>query len=260
MSLAIGIAAFLLEGLVFQLLQEPELLSNMGYLGKYVAELFRGSTVLMSTVLSLVLVFLPLFFPARFKDSSAVPASYVWIAAVLCLLFSGYSVWRRDRIALEINSEAAPHMDIRVHNAVPHSRTGDTATDVFFYVELVLEGPSRVSISNFSLAISDQGQSATNIAIDDIPEWQWIRGGNFRDLVDCMPLPNDLPTRGHPVRGWVHFKLPTLSDMLIRVSLFTLNVNCEHGTCYRGIDGAHLSPDEQVKGMMWKRPKTYENT
>jgi len=73
----------------------------MGYIGKYFTELFRGWTVAMSTVASLIFLFLPLLFPNTFKDSSAVPASYIWVMAALCFCVSGYQVWRREHRLVE---------------------------------------------------------------------------------------------------------------------------------------------------------------
>ena len=138
---------------------------------------------------------------------------------------------------------------------VPYSRDGATPTDLFLYVELVLGEPSHVLIENFSLDISDQGQSLTTIAMSDVQEWQWVRKGSFKDgVVDCEPIAKNLRKRGDPVRGWIHFQMPSLSDAIVKRSLLTLQVNCEHGTCYYVIDGARMQVDPEVKGHMWKRP------
>jgi hypothetical protein len=100
MSLTVAIAALVVEGLIFQILQEPETFARMGYIGKYFTELFRGWAVVMSTA-SVVLLFLPLVFPNQFKDSSAVPARYIWILAAFCFFATGYQVWRRERTLVE---------------------------------------------------------------------------------------------------------------------------------------------------------------
>jgi hypothetical protein len=91
-----GPLALFAEGAVFFTLQEPETVSKMGYIGKYFAGLFRGWAVAMSTAASLVLLFLPLLFPSTFEDSSAIPASYVWIAAAICFVAANFMFWKRD--------------------------------------------------------------------------------------------------------------------------------------------------------------------
>ena len=186
------------------------------------------------------------------------------VLAVIAGMVTCYRVWATeyDRAETEkAKNETAPHMDIRLHNSVPYSRNGETTTDLFFYLELVLGEPSQVSIQSFTLDFSDQGQSVTTVALEDVYEWQWIRGGNFRNgNVCCEPLVKELTRRGDPLRGWIHFPMPELSNDSLRRSLLTLNVNCIHGTCYSGIDPAFIQVDPDVKGHMWKKPKTYEAT
>jgi hypothetical protein len=101
-----GSLAFFVEGFVFFVLQESELLSAMGYFGKYCKELFHGWAVSVSTVLSILLVFLPPFLPAKYKDSSVV----IWIVSAICFFLSGYGVWRRERIALEQEKKKNSHV------------------------------------------------------------------------------------------------------------------------------------------------------
>jgi hypothetical protein len=55
----VGCVALFVEGEVFFILQEPETVSKMGYIGKYFAKLFKGWVALMSTS-SIFLVFIPL--------------------------------------------------------------------------------------------------------------------------------------------------------------------------------------------------------
>ena len=102
---AIGSLAFLLEGIIFFMLQEPEAVSRMGYIGKYITELFRGWAVFLSTVASLVFLFLPIFFPGTFKDSSNIPSSYSWGLSALCFLAANFIIWKREHV----KNEAEPH-------------------------------------------------------------------------------------------------------------------------------------------------------
>jgi hypothetical protein len=126
-------------------------------------------------------------------------------------------------------------------------------SDLFFYLELVLEQPSQVNIDNFSLSLSSQGQSVTITAIDDVHEWIWTKAYPTTTSIPADPLPKTLQKRGDPVRGWIHFPLPNISGPVLQTLSITLKVNCKHGTCYIGIDGSWTSPDAGIKGMMWNR-------
>ena len=79
----VGSVALFLEGMVFILLQESDWVSRMGHFGKYLTALFSGWVAWMSAA-TLILVFLPIVLPDKFKSSSAIPASYVWIGGALC--------------------------------------------------------------------------------------------------------------------------------------------------------------------------------
>jgi hypothetical protein len=182
------------------------------------------------------------------------------IPAPFLIIRSQYDAWKeiyRELIEEKAKNEAEPHMDIRVHNVVPYSHDGTTATDLFFYVELVLERPRQVSVENFSVSISDQGQSVASSAVEDVMDWQWIRRGTFADgIVDCEPLRKELSKRGDPVRGWIHFPMPKDTPEIIDSSSLTLNISCTFGTCYTGVDPRRsLQTDPETKGLVWKRPK-----
>ena len=98
-------------------LEEPENGSNRLY-RKVLTELFRGWAVAMSTVTSLVFLFLPLLFPNSFRDSSSVPASYVWVAAVVCFLAANFMVWRREREKVEAVENGKPNIKLMQPDAV----------------------------------------------------------------------------------------------------------------------------------------------
>jgi hypothetical protein len=238
----------------------------MAKIGKFFRAVMSDWLARMSGPLTVPFAMAALLLPyfvrfVRFADDFASTTARLLFAilAVIAAMLTCYRVWAKeyDRAEAEkAKNEAAPHMDIRPQNLVPYSRDGATISDLFFYVELVLGEPSHVLIENFSLDISDQGHSLTTIAMNDIQEWQWIRKGSFEDgVVDCEALAKDLPKRGDPVRGWIHFQLPSLSDAIMKRSILTLQVNCEHGTCYFRVDGTLIQLDPDVKGRMRKRPK-----
>jgi hypothetical protein len=60
-------------------------------------------------------LFLPLMLPSRFKDSSAVPASYVWMLAAISFLAANFMVWKRERRRTE---DAASRLR-EIENAKP---------------------------------------------------------------------------------------------------------------------------------------------
>jgi hypothetical protein len=95
MSLTVATAAFIVESLIFHMLQEPEMFARMGYIVKYLTELFKGWTAAMSAA-SLIFLFLPLFFP-----NFPVSARYIWTLSALCLFAAGYQVWRREHRLVE---------------------------------------------------------------------------------------------------------------------------------------------------------------
>jgi len=92
---AVGAAAIFAEGTVFFILQEPEVVSRMGSVGRYFVGLFSGWVALMSAS-SLILLFLPLLFPDRFRSPSAIPAWCIWLGAALCFLATNFMVWHRE--------------------------------------------------------------------------------------------------------------------------------------------------------------------
>ncbi|MGA7765841.1 MAG: hypothetical protein WCA27_06410 [Candidatus Sulfotelmatobacter sp.] len=219
-------------------------------------------------VLAVIAIFFVIASAAIGGDATLAAKMVKWsawltgIATVLLMFVAQYDAWRETDRELDrekAKNEAQPHMDIRMKNVVPFSHDGSTMTDMFLYVELVLEEPSQVAINSFTLDVSDQGQCIPLNATDDVREWQWIRGGNFKNgVVDVEPLIKELTQRGDPVRGWIHFPMPGLSKALLQGSVLTLKINCEHGTCYFGIDSARIKIDPSVKGLMWKRPKIHE--
>jgi hypothetical protein len=249
-----GIPVFFVEAIVSFALHEPDTVSRMGIVGKYFVELFKGWAILMST-LSLVFLFAPVLAPDKFKNSSVVTPTSVWILSAICFLAANFIVWKREHDRAETEkakNTVAPKMDIRWNNIVPYT-DGLTTTDLFVFLELVLEVPSEVSITTFSLDIFDRGQSTTITSSDDIAEWTWVRDGNLKNgITRCTPMVKTLTTRGDPVRGWLRFPITALPNSTLQQSQLTLKVNCEHGTCYFGIDPSATRPDPKVKGLMWK--------
>lgn len=178
------------------------------------------------------------------------------VLAVIAAMVTSYRVWAKeyDRAEAEkAKNETAPHMDIRWHNVIPHGALGSGVTDLFFYLELVLAEPSQLSIESFSLDIFDQGQSTAITDIDDLADWEWVRKeAGLPVRVHCEPITKNLTRRGDPVRGWIHFPIPNLSESVVQRLGLTINVNCKTGTCYTQLEAAYTRSDPDVKGVMRK--------
>jgi len=120
---------FLTEGIVFFVLQEPETVSKWGNIGKYISALFQGWTAAMSAA-SLVLLFLPLFAPGKFKNSSAI---LIWTLSALCFVAANYRVWRQEHD--RANTAQAKLIEIDSAKPLIKLRNPDA-----FYLELVEQG------------------------------------------------------------------------------------------------------------------------
>jgi hypothetical protein len=180
------------------------------------------------------------------------------ILAVVAALVTCYRVWVKeyDRAEAErAKNEVAPHMDINVLNVVPHGGLGAGLTDLFLNVRSVLGEPSHVSIRDFALEIFDQAKSLGFTSTDDVSEWELVRPVGTYSRFPCVPLVKELTRRGDPIQGWIHFRLPNLSESAVGKSALTLKVNCVHGTCYVQLSGAHVHPDADAKGVMRKVQK-----
>jgi hypothetical protein len=179
------------------------------------------------------------------------------ISAFALLLVASYLAWQDeyDRAEKEKgNNETAPHMDINVLSVVPHAKLQKGLTDLFLHVGLVLAEPSQVRIENFSITISDNSESSTFVAADDVDDWEHIKHEPSGDHTHmrCAPLNKELTRRGDYVRGWLHFPLPSLPESFVQYRFVMLKVNCTHGTCYTQFEGAYVHPDPYTKGVMKK--------
>jgi hypothetical protein len=222
---------------------------SMGYGGNYFFELFRGWVALMS-IATLFLLFLPVLFPATFTDASKIPASYLWLGSAICFAVANFAIWRREKV----KHEAAPHMDICVLNVVPHGRAGRGLTDLFLHVRLILAEPSYISIQDFTLQISNETTSLTANEVGDVNNWEVVQPvGSYTRSV-CTPLTKELTRRGDPVQGWVHLKIPDLSESAVMRCTLIFKVNCVHGTCYSNLPGNCAFPDVERNGTMRKLP------
>jgi hypothetical protein len=250
----IGAIVLAAMGAFFFLLQEPEIVPGMGYVKQYLFALFRGWAVSMSTVASLVFLFLPIVLPGKFRDSSAVSAGYIWIAAAVCFLVANFLVWKHEHVVLEnelTKNQAAPKIQISALNTISSGKLTLGLTDLFVYLELVLESPSRVSISDFSLMVFSASASRTLPACEDIPEWELKKwDGNNLFVVQCSPLVKDLPQRGDPIQGWIHFPLPGIAEGSIDSYGWRVKINSAHGTCYYTLDSNYVHPSK--RGSMRK--------
>jgi hypothetical protein len=223
----------------------------MGKIGKFLHAVMSDWLARMSGPLTVP------FSMAAFLFPSAAARMLSATLAVLAALITCYRVWVKeyDRAEIEKAKNEAPHMDIIDLNVVPHGRSGEGLTDLFFYVRLVLGEPSQVSVRDFSLEISNEATSRTVDEIDDVTEWSLVKpvGGFSRS--PCVPLTKELSRRGDPVQGWVHFKIPSLSESAVGRSTLIFKVNCIYGTCYLYLPGSRTQPDADGKGVMMKLPK-----
>ncbi len=200
---------------------------------------------------------------ANDATATATAAKYIaWITggiSAFLVLVAQYGVWseERDKYETEVaKNEAAPHIDINVLNVVPRGSLGSGMTDLFFYLDLVLGSPNRVSILDFSLMIYNDTQSSTILAVDDVTDWQLVKSTEdaLRSFAPCAPLIKELTRPGDSVQGWIHFPLPGgVSERFIQSSGLKIKINCEHGTCYSNLAGAYVRVDPS-KGSMRKAP------
>jgi len=231
---------------------------------EYLAMVARlWGTQISGPILALVAI-VAAFVNARYaNDATATAIVARWIAwstggiSALLILVAQYQAWSAERDKYETEkskNEAAPHMDIVDLNVVPHGRLGEGLTDLFFNVRLVLGEPSQVSIQGFSLDISNEATSLTVNGIEDVTEWSLVKpvGGFSRS--PCVPLTKEMSRRGDPVQGWVHFKIPNLSESAVERCTLIFKVNCVHGTCYLYLPGSRVRTDADGKGMMMKLP------
>lgn len=225
---------------------------SMGHFGKYFSELFHGWVALMS-IATLLLLFLPVLFHATFTDASKIPASYLWLGSTVCFAVANFAIWRREKV----KNEVKPQMDIIVLNVVPHGRVGRGLTDLFLHIRLILQEPSEVVIRDFTLEISDKAKSLIVDEIEDLSQWALVQSVGSYTRTRCIPLTKELPRRGDPVQGWVHLKIPDLSESAVMQCALIFKVNCIHGTCYFNLQGNCIFPDAKHKGTMLKLP--YEN-
>jgi hypothetical protein len=181
------------------------------------------------------------------------------LIAIFLIFRAQYDAWNETLMELEkerAKNEAAPHIDINVLNIVSRGSLGSGLTDLFFYLDLVLGTPNRVSILNFSLMIFNDTRSSAILALDDVLDWQLVKSTEdaLRSFAPCVPLVKELTRPGDSVQGWIHFPLPGgVSESSIQSSGLKINVNCEHGTCYYNLAGAYVRVDPS-KGSMRKAP------
>jgi hypothetical protein len=183
------------------------------------------------------------------------------VATILLMFVAQYEAWKQINQSLAIENsknEAAPHMDITVLNVVPLGSLGEGLTELFFHVRLVLGEPSQVSIRDFTLQISNEATSLTANVIEDVTEWSLVKSVGRFSRFHCVPLSKELSRRGDPVQGWVHFRIPSVSESALQRCTLIFKVNCIHGTCYLYLNGDCVQPDADGKGIMMKLP-SHEN-
>jgi hypothetical protein len=199
----------------------------------------------MSGLASVILVFLPIIFPSWFGDSKVLIHA-TWAAAAGCFLVANYAAWLAKRNELQeekAKNEFTPQINISVLNIVTCGSLGSGLTDVFVYLELVLQSPSRVSILDCSLMLFSDYASTTIPACEDIPEWQlekWDADNNLFHI-RCEPLVKELKRRGDPVQGWIHFPLPSVAEGVMGSYGVKIELNCAHGTCYFNTTGGQIA-------------------
>lgn len=181
-------------------------------------------------------------------------------AAVILFLVASALAWTDEHRAAQAEkakNEEAPKMDIAVLNVVSKGEIGSGLTDLFLYLELVLQSPSRVSILDFSLMVFSDSNSMTLPGSEDILDWRLEKWAvdNSLSFAACAPLVKELARRGDPVQGWIHFPIPSLSEKIMRTAGLKVKLNCEHGTCYFRLDGGDIHPSGD-KQCMVKIPKS----
>jgi hypothetical protein len=274
----LGSLALFLEGVVFFMLQEPNLVPKAllrmvdttkndkpSRLRRYITMTFKlwwekhiagpiiGAISVMSAIATVV----------WWNDPTLLARIARWTAgatgcATAVLIFAAqYDAWRTTDEELEkekAKNEARPTMDIGVLNVVPRGSLGAGLTDLFFYLDLVLGTPSQVSIRDFSLMIFNDAQSLEIVAVEDVLEWQLLKSVEdaLRSFVPCLPLTKELTRPGDSVQGWIHFPLPNVPERSIQMSGLKIKVNCQHGTCYHNLAGAYVISDPVAKGSMRK--------
>lgn len=271
----LGSVILAVEGIVFFLLQEPDLVPTN--ILRMVANLPKSSRVrryLMRTlklwgthvagpilaVIAVVFVIASAFVQGDPTDASRVVRYSAWvtgIAAVLMVFRAQYDAWKEIDVELEdekAKGEAAPHVDMTMHAAVLHGSMGLGVTDLFLNMTLVLGEPSSLSIQHFSLCLFDGTQTIEIGDTQDIEKWELVKkinGGLHRYI--CYALARELTRRGDPVQGWVHFPIPGMAESFLQRCMFRFEVNGRHGTCYFTFDGSYVHPDPDIKGKMRKR-------
>lgn len=179
------------------------------------------------------------------------------IMAVFCLLMACYLAWVDEYKEVQkekAKNEVAPEINIRECNSIPYGNLAKGLTDLFVNLELELKSPSHVSILEYSLTLEHDAQSFVSTAVEDIDQWELEkrrRVNNESFHLSCIPIVRKLTVRGDPVRGWIHFTLPNVTEGFLASCTLLIKIKCIYGTCWYRFQTNAL-PDPQGRGVMRK--------